>query len=966
MPHRVEQQSPQLLGRAAELALAERALDGLERGRPGAVAVSGEPGIGKTLLLAEIADRARRRGHLVHAGSAAELERDLPFSVFVDALDRHVEEIKLSHLDAVSDATLAELATVFPALSTLVVHSGASAQHERYRTHRAVRELLELAAATTPLVLVLDDLHWADPGSVELLAALLRRPPAAPVLLALGLRPHQAPDRLSAAIARAQRDGTLTLLEPAPLSRAEAHRLLGPGVDVEAATEVHRRSGGNPFYLEQLSRAPAPPDADTDLAGVGVPRAVAAALAEELRALSPGARRLADGAAVAGEGFPAELAAAAGAVTDGELTAALDELLRRDLVRPTGVPRRFRFRHPLLRQAAYESVPGGNRLAAHERAAAALAAAGATAAARAVHVEQSARPGDAAAVTVLREAGDATAQRAPASAARWYGAALRLLPATAPAAGRVDLLGARAGALAAAGHFAGSRAALVESLTLVPAGGPQAIRLTAACAAAARLLGRPGDAHGRLVAAFRAIEDPGSPEAVTLRIELAVDGFQRLDWTAMRDHAAGAAETARGLADPVLVAASLAALALAQAFTGEVAAARVSRDEAAVLVDALADPALARRLDAAVHLAGADFYLDRFDDCTAHAGRAMDVGAATAQVALFPLVVAFLGSSLCLLGRTAESARVLDAAVEAARLSDNLQALVSGLTNRAATALVAGDLAGALAAAEEAGQLAAPLAGGPVAAFAGVVLADALQQAGDPARAVHVMTATAGGPDLPLTPLPVRAPRLELLARCHLAVGERSAARRAADRARWCADATGLPLSAIAAGRARAAVLLDAGRPAAAAESALAAAETADQLGTPVEAALTRILAGRALSGAGDRDRATDELRRAAAALEAAGAARYRDEAERELRRLGHRIHRRSAPGAGAGLGSLTDRERQVARLVVARRTNPEIAAELFLSTKTVETHLRNIFHKLGLSSRVQLARAVERADRPE
>jgi DNA-binding CsgD family transcriptional regulator len=966
MPHRAEQQAPRLVGRAAELAFAERALDGLERGRPGAVAVSGEPGIGKTVLLGELADRAGRRGHLVHAGSAAELERDLPFSVFVDALDRHVEEIKLSHLDAVSDATVAELATVFPALSTVTVRAGASAQHERYRTHRAVRDLLEMAAATTPLVLVLDDLHWADPGSVELLAALLRRPPAAPVLLALGLRPHQAPDRLSAAIARAQRDGALTLLEPAPLNRAEAHRVLGPGVDVEAATELHRRSGGNPFYLEQLSRAPARPDADSDLPGAGVPRAVAAALAEELRALSPGARRLADGAAVAGDPFAAELAAAAGAVPDDELAAALDELLRRDLVRPTGVPRRFRFRHPLLRQAAYESVPGGNRLAAHERAAAALAAAGASAAARAVHVEQSARRGDAAAVGVLREAGDGTVQRVPASAARWYGAALRLLPATAPAADRVELLGARAGALAAAGHFAGSRAALVESLALVPAGDPRAIRLTAACAGAERLLGRPGDAHARLVAAYGAIGDPASPEAVTLRIELAVDGFQRLDWTAMRDHAAGAAETARALADPVLVAASLAALAVAQAFTGEVAAARASRDEAAAMVDALADPALARRLDAAVHLAGADFYLDRFDDCTRHAGRAMEVGAASGQVSLFPLVVAFLGSSLCLLGRTAESARVLDAAVEAARLSDNLQALVSGLTNRAGTALVAGDLAAALAAAEEAGQLAAPMAGSPVAAFAGVVLADALQQAGDPARAVQVMTATAGGPDLPLTPLVVRAPRLELLARCHLAVGERSAARRAADGARWCADATGLGLSAIAAGRAAAAVLLDAGRPAAAAESALAAAGTADQLGTPVEAALARILAGRALSGAGDRDRATDELRRAAAALEAAGAHRYRDEAERELRRLGHRIHRRSAPGAGAGLGSLTDRERQVARLVVARRTNPEIAAELFLSTKTVETHLRNIFHKLGLSSRVQLAHAVERGDRSE
>ena len=82
-------------------------------------------------------------------------------------------------------------------------------QHERYRAHRAVRELLELLATAPGLLLVLDDLHWADPGSVELLSALLRRLPAAPVLLALGLRPHQAPDRLSAALERAHRVGTL-------------------------------------------------------------------------------------------------------------------------------------------------------------------------------------------------------------------------------------------------------------------------------------------------------------------------------------------------------------------------------------------------------------------------------------------------------------------------------------------------------------------------------------------------------------------------------------------------------------------------------------------------------------------------------------------------------------------------------------------------------------------------------------
>ena len=95
------------------------------------------------------------------------------------------------------------------------------------------------------------------------------------------------------------------------------------------------------------------------------------------------------------------------------------------------------------------------------------------------------------------------------------------------------------------------------------------------------------------------------------------------------------------------------------------------------------------------------------------------------------------------------------------------------------------------------------------------------------------------------------------------------------------------------------------------------------------------------------------------------GALGHRDAAERELRRLGRRsrYRRTRAVGDGSLVESLTERELQVARLVVDRRTNAEIAAELYLSTKTVETHLRNLFHKLGVSSRVEVARAIERAD---
>ena len=119
---------------------------------------------------------------------------------------------------------------------------------------------------------------------------------------------------------------------------------------------------------------------------------------------------------------------------------------------------------------------------------------------------------------------------------------------------------------------------------------------------------------------------------------------------------------------------------------------------------------------------------------------------------------------------------------------------------------------------------------------------------------------------------------------------------------------------------------------------------------------------------AGVRDRAAAELQHAARAFERSGALRHREQAERELRKLGHHIRRQTRRGAtdATGLESLTGRELQLARLVVDRKTNPEIASELFLSQKTVETHLRNMFRKLGVSSRVELARAVEQAERAQ
>src|SRR5438034_5125498 len=292
-----------LVGRAEELGSLDQVLAELDRGSAAAIELVGEPGIGKTRLLAELAARADARGHLVLSGSASELERDLPFSVFVDALDEYVECLDRRRLAALDDDVQAELAHVFPSLSALAGGREVAFQHERYRTHRAVRALLEHLAETRPLALVLDDLHWADSASVELLGALLRRPPAAPVLLALALRPHPMTDRLAAALERAHRAEELTRIELGALSPVEARELLGDGVGAADATVLYEESGGNPFYLQQLARSldrtgRETTASDISLTAIGVPSAVAASLSEELALLSDDGRLVLEGAAV--------------------------------------------------------------------------------------------------------------------------------------------------------------------------------------------------------------------------------------------------------------------------------------------------------------------------------------------------------------------------------------------------------------------------------------------------------------------------------------------------------------------------------------------------------------------------------------------------------------------------------------------------------------------------------------------
>jgi DNA-binding CsgD family transcriptional regulator len=960
-----------LVGRADELGSLEQVLTELDQGRARAVEIVGEAGIGKSRLLTELAARAEQRGDLVLSGSASELERNLPFAVFVDALDEYVESLEANWIAVLDDDIQAELAHIFPSLSALAGGREPAPQHERYRSHRAVRALLDRLAAAKPLVLVLDDLHWADSASVELVGALLRRPPAAAVLMALAHRPGKTPEHLSAALERAHRAAALTRIELGTLTLIEARELLGETVDAADAAVLYEESGGNPFYLEQLARAleraaRAAPDVTEMSLAIGIPPAVAAALTEEFTLLSDEARLTLEGAAVAGDPFEPELAAIAAATVETSTLDAIDDLLLLDLVHPTDVPRRFRFRHPLVRRSVYEATPAGWRLGAHERCAKALAARGATAAARAHHVERSAREGDLAAVAVLREAGEAAARLAPESAARWFGGALRLLPQTAPVEERAELLLARAGALAAAGHFTDSHAALLDATAIVPERS-SALRTTVAtaCAGVERLLGRYEQAHGRLVSNLNAQSGPASVESVALLIELTLSEFYRSRYEAMHDWAGRAVGDAKMLGDPALTAAALAMAPLADAMTGLTNKARSHHAEAAALIDGLSDEELSPRPDAPAWLAAAELYLDLYAEADAHASRALRLARATGRRDPFFGLYQILPRVWYIRGKLPEAAELLDGAIEATRLLGTPPALAGNLFNRSVVAVAVGELDLALATAEEGVELTRHLDEGFVTAWAAVRLANAMLETGQPARAVELLLGRAGGEELTLIPGGWRAYCLELLTRCWLALDRPSEAGRAAGRARVTAADGELPLAAAWADRAAAAVALHSGDTARATGRALASADAAAQVGAPIEGALSRTLAGRALARAGHADRAVAELRRAATDLHACGAVRYRDQAERELGKLGHRTHRRTRPGTsdGTDLASLTARELQVARLVVERKTNPQIAAELFLSKKTVETHLRHIFEKMDVPSRVALARAVERAD---
>lgn len=386
--------SPAFTGRGEEYRVLREQWLAARTGEGRVALVVGDPGIGKTRLIEELLRVAASDGATILRGKSYELEDGLLFGALVDVM---AQALKAPGFAAVSDVWLAELARLLPELVEQYPRlSGAQEPDERAgrrRFHEAVAQVLEALAYEAPVICVLDDLHWADEATLELVHYLARRLCAAPVLLVTGLRPREASETLRRLQRVLVEEHGGVSLELGPLGRqpmADLVQSMGhghaPPADIERT--VWEASGGNPFLAVSTVRALVDrgavsvsvegwqqPERGTDPAGV--PQ-VWELVRERMADLPPQTRELLELAAIVGRGFTAELLGrAAGQDPDSARThlEALEgsRILKAD--RTNGVTH-FDFAHDRLREAVYAGIDPVRKTTLHALAAQALAGEG--------------------------------------------------------------------------------------------------------------------------------------------------------------------------------------------------------------------------------------------------------------------------------------------------------------------------------------------------------------------------------------------------------------------------------------------------------------------------------------------------------------------------------------------------------------------------------------------------------------
>ena len=370
-----------LVGREDEMARLAAALDAARRGGGRVIVVQGEAGVGKSRLIAELANEAARVDCRILLGRCYEAEQILPFGPWVDALRIGNITEATEGLRSLLPRYRTELVRLLPELGSGLT-DGSAALPDHLKLFEAVTELLRLTAAQQPVVLLLEDLHWADDMTLRLLTFLGHRLPGWPLLVVATARDEELMDLppLRRALAELDREAHVTRLRLSPLSRAataDLVRLLAQrgrdGSDLAQVGEaIWRASEGNPFVVVEAMRALDEGVVSTGSVTLSLPERVREMIGRRLDRLGDSAQRLVAVAAVIGREFEFSLLQHAADLDEGKAAEGTEELVRRHLLRAAGD--RFDFIHDRIREVAYGRLLSPRRKLLHRQVAEAIEA----------------------------------------------------------------------------------------------------------------------------------------------------------------------------------------------------------------------------------------------------------------------------------------------------------------------------------------------------------------------------------------------------------------------------------------------------------------------------------------------------------------------------------------------------------------------------------------------------------------
>ena len=904
-----------LVGRDEELAVVADFVDG---NLPAALVLAGEAGIGKTTVWRAGLEHARERGMRVLVCRPAESEARLSFAGLADLLEPVLGDV-LEGLPSIQRRALEA--------ALLLAEDERPPPDQRTISTACLGVVRQLASEGRVLVAV-DDVQWLDPPTALVLEFVARRLAEEPVGLLVAERVTAAGE---APLGLRMAELELGRLRLGPLSMGALHRLLRDQLDVTltrpALRRVHEASGGNPFYALELVRAlqasggriqPGRP--------LPVPETLEAILRERLEALPLRAREVLAAAAALAQ--PTE------SILGDSL--ALEQAVEAGVIELAGGE--VRFSHPLLASAAYTSIGAAERRSLHRR----LAAAATDPEERARHLALGAEEPSEDVAGVLDEAARAAAARgAPAAAAELAELAARLTPTTARARLRERRVEA-AGYHLPAGDLAKGAAILERLAEEVPRGVARADALL--------LLASSQHSFERsLELAKRALGDAGRDHARIAKIECYIGEILsvRGDAEQALEHGRAALASANHAGDENILALALSTVAWFETLSA-VEPTPGLLERAVSLEDARLRPEVSDSSSPSFALSMRLMFAGKLDEARIRMGVSLDRAVSLGDEGALTAALLHLAELECRAGNWSRAARHAADGYECAEQLGREQDLSALLYARALVDTYLGRVDEARAAAER-GIALSETCGDEVFRLQHLAVLGFLElSVGDAAAAAGILRPLAAR----LASCGWREPSIygELPNAIEALVeqGELAEARRMLADLRGRVSRIESPWGEASAGRCEGLILAAEGDLEAAFASYADALLVHERLPQPFDRGRTLLAQGAAQRRARRRRAARATLERSLAIFDELGATLWAEKARTELGRIGGR--------APAG-DELTPSERRIAELVAEGKTNKEVAAILVVADRTVESALTQIYRKLDVRSRTELAR---------